>query len=260
MQARIDRQSPVPLYFQMERHLRRQIQNGELRTGDALPNESALQQIFRVSRTTVRQALAKLANDGTIVRRKGSGTFVAQAQEPEPLSCLASFTREMLAQGRVPRTDILTFERRQPGSELKEELELTGGAAVHYLRRLRMVDGSPVCLVDSYIPDAAAPRLRRSDFEPTGLRQSLIFVLEHVHGVQPSRGEEWSLCRPSSREEAQLLSIDEETSLVRDFCVLRDVYDAPVLYEEAAWGTVVRRRLARPRVNALVESSAPPLG
>lgn len=251
MQAHIDRQSPVPLYFQVEQHLRRQIQNGMLRTGDALPNELTLQQLFRVSRTTVRQALSKLAIDGTIVRRKGSGTFVAQLPELEPLSCLMSFTREMLAQGRQPRTDILVFERRDAGPDLRGELELQEGAAIHHLRRLRMVDGSPACLVDSYVPAAVAPSLRRSDFEPTGLRQSLMYVLEHVHGAQPSQGEEWSLCHPCSQEEAQLLSTDKGTPLVRDICVVRNIYNIPILYEKAAWGTAVRRRLARPRGNAV---------
>lgn len=248
---RIDRTSPVPLYFQLEQHLRRHVQSGALKTGDALPNETTLQRVLGLSRTTIRQAMAHLASDGTVVRRKGTGTFIARPADPSPLSCLMSLTREMLGQGRQIRTEILTFEKRDADRELRTELQLADGAGIYYLRRVRWIDESPACVVDSHIPSAIAPNLKPGDFEPTGLRQSLIYVLERSHGVQLAQGEEWSVSAPCTVHEAALLNTGEGAPIVRDICVIHDIYGVPVLYEEAAWGTVIRRRVLRPAGAAL---------
>jgi GntR family transcriptional regulator len=247
---RIDRNSPVPLYFQFEQHLRRQVQAGILKAGDAIPNEVTLQRLLGLSRTTIRQALAHLVSDGTVVRRKGTGTFVARPRDPLPLSCLMSLTREMLDQGRSIRTEILAFEKQEARPELRKELQLAWGMSVYYVRRLRWIDDSPACLVDSYIPSEIAPNLKPDDFEPTGFRQSLIYVLERIHGVQSARGEEWSESTFCTSQEAALLRTAGGAPIVRDICVIHDVYGVPILYEEAAWGTIVRRRVLRPNASA----------
>jgi DNA-binding GntR family transcriptional regulator len=245
MKTPIDKSSPVPLYYQLEQHLRRQVQAGALKAGDPIENEGDLQRLFNVSRTTVRQALGNLAKDGIVVRRRGAGTFVARPPEPAPLSCAMSFTREMLAQGRTPRTDVLACTLAVAEDAVRSELELPEGARVHYVRRLRSVDGVPVCLVDSYVPQSVAPGLRVADFEPTGLRQSMLYVLEHLHGVEARQGEEWVLPSICSAEDARLLSVADLTATIHDICVARNAIGTPILYEESTWGTVVRRRLFR---------------
>jgi DNA-binding GntR family transcriptional regulator len=245
MNPSIDRNSPVPLYYQLEQHIRRRVQAGVLKAGDPIENEGDLQRLFNVSRTTVRQALSNLAKDGIVVRRRGAGTFVADIPQPAPLSCTMSFTREMLAQGRVPRTDVLAFTLTVAEGAVRTELELPEGARVHHIRRLRSVDGVPVCLVDSYVPQSAAPGLRVSDFEPTGLRQSMLYVLEHVHGLEARQGEEWVVPAACSAEDARLLAVADLTATVRDICIARSPIGTPILYEESTWGTVVRRRLFR---------------
>ena len=245
MNPLIDRTSPVPLYHQLEQCLRRQVKTGVLKAGDPLEKEEDLQRLFNVSRTTVRQALSNLAKDGVVVRRRGAGTFVARVPEPAPLSCTMSFTREMLAQGRVPRTDVLAFTLIAAEGAARKELELPEGARIHHVRRLRSVDGVPVCLVDSYVPHSVAPALRMTDFEPMGLRQSMLYVLEHLHGVEARQGEEWILPAVCSAEDARLLSIADLTATIRDFCVARSPIGTPILYEESTWGTMMRRRLFR---------------
>ncbi|MBA2519801.1 MAG: winged helix-turn-helix transcriptional regulator, partial [Chloroflexia bacterium] len=57
----IDRTSPVPVAYQLELELRRQIDHGELRPGQSLPTELELCQRLGISRTPVRRALGRLA-------------------------------------------------------------------------------------------------------------------------------------------------------------------------------------------------------
>lgn len=74
----IDRNSPVPLYYQLKQHLKRRMEGGDLRPGDRLPTEMELCDEFGISRAPVRQALTELVREGLIYRRAGQGSFVAR--------------------------------------------------------------------------------------------------------------------------------------------------------------------------------------
>ena len=74
----IDQASFEPVYRQLARILREQIQAGELRPGAALPSEASLSQTFGVGRDAVRDALASLRTEGLVVTTRGIGTFVRE--------------------------------------------------------------------------------------------------------------------------------------------------------------------------------------
>ncbi|WP_240793955.1 FadR/GntR family transcriptional regulator [Pseudorhodobacter turbinis] len=57
------------------------IASGETSLGSRLPTESALCEKFSVSRPVLRQALKQLREDGAIVSRQGSGSFVVRRPE-----------------------------------------------------------------------------------------------------------------------------------------------------------------------------------
>ncbi|MBN2391687.1 MAG: extracellular solute-binding protein [Anaerolineae bacterium] len=73
----VDRTSPIPLYYQLKLHIRKQMESGELHPGDRLPTEMELCELFSISRAPVRQALTELAREGLIYRRAGQGSFVS---------------------------------------------------------------------------------------------------------------------------------------------------------------------------------------
>lgn len=74
----IDKSSPLPIYYQIEEQLKKQIENGELKPNDSLPSEREFAERFEISRMTVRQAINNLVNDGYLYRQKGRGTFVSE--------------------------------------------------------------------------------------------------------------------------------------------------------------------------------------
>ncbi|HHF09196.1 MAG TPA: GntR family transcriptional regulator, partial [Candidatus Atribacteria bacterium] len=73
---KINRNSVVPLYYQVEENLREMIESGKWKAGDILPPEKELQAVYQVSRTTIRQALDLLVRKGMLIRIPGRGTFV----------------------------------------------------------------------------------------------------------------------------------------------------------------------------------------
>ena len=76
--ASLDKNSPIPLYYQLYTLLLNRIKEGELRPGDMLPTEVSLVEEYRVSRATVRQAILDLARNGYVVRENSKGTFVRE--------------------------------------------------------------------------------------------------------------------------------------------------------------------------------------
>ena len=53
------------------------IREGRLKAGDQLPSERELSETFKVSRTSVREALRALETKGLIISRTGMGNFIA---------------------------------------------------------------------------------------------------------------------------------------------------------------------------------------
>lgn len=83
MHLRVDPSRSVPLYAQVVEQLRSLVLSGALRPGDRLPTvrELAVQQ--RINRNTAAKAYGLLEAEGVLETRRGQGTFVAAAPDPE---------------------------------------------------------------------------------------------------------------------------------------------------------------------------------
>lgn len=76
MRDSIDPGQPLPVYIQLKALLLEQIMDGRYGAGDQLPTEHDLCARYGISRTPVHRALAELAEEGVIVRRRRHGSFV----------------------------------------------------------------------------------------------------------------------------------------------------------------------------------------
>src|SRR6476469_5397738 len=92
----------VPAYLQIEEQLADRIEAGEFSPGDALPTERELTRQLGVSRMTVRAAMDRLVQRDLIVRRQGSGTFVAEPKLRQDASKLRGFFRTRSARASCP--------------------------------------------------------------------------------------------------------------------------------------------------------------
>lgn len=72
----INKNSPVPIYHQLEEYIKQQIENGILLEEAVIPSEREFAEKFQISRMTVRQAINNLVSEGYLTRQKGRGTFV----------------------------------------------------------------------------------------------------------------------------------------------------------------------------------------
>ena len=104
----VDRNSPVPLYFQVAQHLEHLIESGELAPGTRLENEIDLADRLRLSRPTMRRAIEYLVDKGLLVRKRGVGTQVVHARVRRQVE-LSSLYDDLDRAHRQPRTEVLSF-------------------------------------------------------------------------------------------------------------------------------------------------------
>ncbi len=72
----IDKESPIPQYFQLQTWLTEQIEQGVFKPNDKIPTEEELNRITGLARATIRQAIQNLVNMGYLLRKRRLGTFV----------------------------------------------------------------------------------------------------------------------------------------------------------------------------------------
>jgi GntR family transcriptional regulator len=150
----IDRESPIPFYRQLAALLEREITSGRWSAGSRIASEPELGERYGLSRTTIRQALARLDQRGLVDRRKGHGTFV----RGEPGMWLLQ-SSEGFFQGEIDRTGrqvtsrIVRAERAPLPAWACEALKQPLGAHGATLERLRSVDGLIALYVVNHLPE-----------------------------------------------------------------------------------------------------------
>ncbi len=198
MEFRPDIHSHTPLYLQLEKALRDVLARGEWRASQALPPERELAETLGVSRITVRKALERLEVDGLLIRRQGSGTFVAPTVE-QPLSLLSGFSRDMEARGLIPSSRWVQQNLSMPTPTEALTLGVSPNGRVARLERVRLASGEPMALELATLPASIVP-------EPTEVGDSLYGFLEAA-GRMPVRALQRMRALPAAQREAELLGI-----------------------------------------------------
>ena len=167
MPIRVDRSSPIPLYFQVAQHLEHMIESGELPMGTRLENEIDLADQLGLSRQTMRRAIEYLVGRGLLLRKRGIGTQVVQAKVTREVE-LTSLYDDLAKTGRNPSTTVVSFGTEPAPDALAAELGLAGGTPVYVFERLRYAGAEPLALMRNHVPEHLM-RLSAADLEAQGL-------------------------------------------------------------------------------------------
>ncbi|MFC5510715.1 GntR family transcriptional regulator [Massilia jejuensis] len=174
----IDFNDHSPLYMQLARKLTRDVREGRYQADQALPSERTLSEQQGVSRVTARKAIDQLVEQGLVVRRRGSGNYIAPRIE-QPLSNLSSFSEQLQQRGYTPRSRWLRRALMVADADEQLALGLSPGARVARLERLRLADDVVMAYETSVIPATVLP-------DPGAVEHSLYACLERG-GHMPAR-------------------------------------------------------------------------
>jgi len=173
----IDHKSPMPLHAQAEMLLRQLIQEEDYQNGKVLPNEVELAKKLAISRTTLRQSINKLVFEGLLVRKKRSGTRVAQNAVSSKSNNWLSFSQEMKLRGIPIRNFELHVTWVTPDEQLTNFFDIKSDRRVLKMERVRGRPDEPFVYFVSYFH----PRVGLTGDED--FKRPLYEMLEQEHHV-----------------------------------------------------------------------------
>ena len=187
LEENLSYESSLPLYYQLNLIIRRMLENGDLSPGDMLPTEEDFCNTYQLSRSTVRQALSALVDDGLLVRVRGKGTFVSKQKLRRRVESVYSFTHEIEAAGMKASSRIVTFRKIKPHGDIANILSMRHDEEeVFYIIRIRMADDVPMLMETVFIPVHFIPNLTEERLQG----RSLYNILRDEEGVFPAYAEE----------------------------------------------------------------------
>lgn len=208
----------VPKTRQIYLALRESIASGGFDAGDPLPGEQALAATHRVSRITVRRALAELEREGLIDRRRGAGTFVNRRDVVKPvIADLADVLKNLVEMGKSTDVRLLSFGYLEPPPSIVEALRLAPGERAQRSVRVRIIDGKPFSYLTTHVPE----RIGVTYSEPELASQPLLALLERS-GVSVDRATQEISAVLASPDVAGALDVDIGSALI---ALTRVVYD-----------------------------------
>jgi GntR family transcriptional regulator len=225
--ARIDRHSPVPLYFQIAELLRGDMRTRRMRQGDLLTTDERVQQEFAVSRATARKALDELVDEGLVERVTGKGTFVTEPRLQVPLPAMLSFTEELDRRGMRPHTRVVSVGWVSADERVRQALGPQAEMRVLRLERIRYADDKPVLHTVDVLPEQLG-------IGPGEDFSGSLYRLMESHGVRLAECQNIIGAAVTDRRLGQLLRVKKGFPVL---ALRRTSYDSegrPVLYEEAA--------------------------
>lgn len=169
----LNKNIPIPLYYQLKEKLAQAIQNGELPVGSLVPSERELSDLHGISRMTVRQALGEMVREGLLIREQGKGTFVAEPKLNQGLLKLTSFSEDMRSRGLVPDSRVQAIFVQDASAGIAAALGLTSDLRVVVFERVRLADQKPMAYEVSHLPLALFPGLEREDLNSASLYKLL---------------------------------------------------------------------------------------
>jgi GntR family transcriptional regulator len=192
----------LPRHAAIAHDLREAIRRGELAPGSPLPSEAQLSERFRVSRGTVRHALAALRTEGLIVGGRGRAPVVRRTGFSQSFDQLVSFSVWARLLGRAPSARTLELARRPADAEAAEQLGVEPGAAVFEYKRVRLLDGEPMMIERTAMIESVGRLLLDCDLDRGSVYEQL-----GDRGVQFAEAQQTIAAIAADSEDANLLGI-----------------------------------------------------
>lgn len=190
-----------PIFQQIKDYLVGEIAAGRWKEGDLVPSEQALVRMFGVSRMTVNRAVRELTAEQVLVRRQGSGTYVAPQKYQATLVEIRNIADEIRARGRLHASRVQALEALAASEALAAEFELAPGATLFYSLIVHLENDVPIQLEERWVNPACAPSYLEQDY-------SSITPNEHLMAAAPLQGAAYTIeALPASLDAARLLAL-----------------------------------------------------
>ncbi len=167
----LDRNSPLPLWAQLEQALRRRLESGEFDEG-FFPTDQELTAEYQVSRHTVREAVRHLNKTGLLKRERGRGTVVNRAEFEQSMGTLYSLFQSVESTGVEQTSEVLQLETVSD-TVAAAQLGVPEDAELLLLARLRLAGGQPLAVDRAWLAEGSVESFSNIDWGRTALYTEL---------------------------------------------------------------------------------------
>ncbi|MEN6314120.1 MAG: GntR family transcriptional regulator [Clostridiaceae bacterium] len=195
-----------PFYQRVRDSIEEKIKSGFYKHGEYLPSESKLEAYYKVSRTTIRNAVQDLVDDGYLIIVRGKGTKVTSSKLSPRLPSLVSFTDIVKQQGLKPSMPYIKVQQIYPAEDIAKKLDITTDEKVYEIYRVRAVDDEPITIHHSYIPGKYIENFNVSVLKE---KQSLYRMLEEDYNIIIQMSEDNISAILADTQVAKALSIEK---------------------------------------------------
>ena len=165
-----------PLYAQVKEIILKNIKDGIYI--EKIPTERELEELFGVSRMTIRLAVDELVKEGYLLRERAKGTRILNRKISENINSLRNFSSEMKSKNIEYEIHKIEMTIIKADSTIAEALEIEENTNVYSLTRVYYTEGEPFCLIISYLPSELNLSVDESVY-----KKSLYDYLEREKGV-----------------------------------------------------------------------------
>ena len=149
----LDKSVPIPLYYQLKSILLNKIKSGVYPEGQCIPTEQQLAQSLQISRSTVRQAVAELVQEGWLERKTSKGTFVCYPESSTSyIRSFEPFHQQVRRLGKTPRTELMELKVIDASAPLAKAMGIDPGDKVISMFRRRFADDEPMVTIHNHLP------------------------------------------------------------------------------------------------------------
>lgn len=211
----------IPQYQYLYETLRQEIIRGVFKAGDLLPSESVLQQQYRLTQPTIRQALSLLVQEGYIRKHQGKGSIVQAipiglgvmslkthaVHTGEKVSGPTELSSELITTTILAKPSLCSF----PVDMLFFPTDESSNVTFYCLERLRSVNGSPVFYEKLILPNRYVPNLSRQRLE----NRSFFDLLRTKYGLVVTGGEQKIQALAANQVIASQLQVNPGSPVLR---------------------------------------------
>ncbi|HEL1557071.1 TPA: GntR family transcriptional regulator [Streptococcus suis] len=187
--------------------VRKKILNGVYKANDQLPFEKDLCEVYEVSKMTVKKALDILVSEGLIIKRRGAGTFVKDLSVEEMEKMIVGSQMRGTSAYYPTRTvtsKVLHFEIIAASEKVANKLNIAIGSFVYDIERVRLLDGSPLVMENTFMPVSVIPDLRLKNVE-----ESIYEYIQDALGMKIQSAHRNITVRKASDAEVQHLELEQ---------------------------------------------------
>lgn len=206
----IDKNSVIPIYYQLARLMREQIRKGIFKPGEALTTEMEIAERYEISRMTVRRAIAELVSEGMVYSLQGKGTFVAIPKLDNIIFELNNFNQEIVQRGLDYKTTLLEAKIIRADEKLRSIFALNEGN--HWILNFRTVlsaENERLSLENKFIRYTKSKPLLESELNDPTLPSLIVAHSDYV----PVSSKKVLQATVATEEEASILGISPGASL-----------------------------------------------